>query len=130
MGFFKLCGRSILECCSICGPHPMVLLCDGIAGHACADGGRQKGGLAGMSAAHLQPFTAPSEDAAGVNIEKVMQPGVNFCATGLDGCGPKRRLLQQPELRTLLAWFSRHHLKDPDLGAPLSSKEFEELMVS
>jgi hypothetical protein len=32
LGFFKLCGRSILECCSICGPHPEVLLCDGIAG--------------------------------------------------------------------------------------------------
>jgi hypothetical protein len=36
IGFFKLSGRSILECCSICGPHPEVLLCNGIAGLACA----------------------------------------------------------------------------------------------
>ncbi|GAQ93025.1 hypothetical protein KFL_012570010 [Klebsormidium nitens] len=114
----------------ICGPHPAVLLCDGIAGLACADGGRQKGGLSGTSAAHLRPFTAPTQDAAGVNVEKVMQPGVNFCAAGLDGCGPKRRLLHQPELRTLLARFSRHHPKDPDLGAPLSSNEFDELMIA
>ncbi|GAQ91154.1 hypothetical protein KFL_007360010, partial [Klebsormidium nitens] len=130
MGFFKLCGRSILECCSICGPHPAILLCDGIAGLACADGGRQKGGLSGTSAAHLRPFTAPSQDAAGANVEKVMQSGVNFCGAGLDGCGPKRRLLHQPELRTLLARFSRHHSKDPDLGAPLSSKEFDELLIA
>ncbi|GAQ85391.1 hypothetical protein KFL_002330010 [Klebsormidium nitens] len=130
LGFFKLCGRSILECCSICGSHPAVFLCDGIAGLACADGGRQKGGLAGTSAAQLRPFTAPSQDSAGVNVEKVMQPGVNFCATALDGGGPKRRLLQQPELRTLLARFSRHHPKDPDLGAHLSSREFDELMVA
>jgi hypothetical protein len=44
LGFFKLCGRSILECCSICGPHPEVLLCDGIAGLACADRRATEGG--------------------------------------------------------------------------------------
>lgn len=130
LAFFKLCGRSILECCSICGSHPEVLLCDGIAGLACADGGRLKGGLAGTSAAQVRPFTAPSQDSTVVYVEKVMEAGVNFCSTALDGGGPKRRLLHQPELRTLLARFSRHHPKDPDLEAHLSKREFDELMVS
>jgi hypothetical protein len=130
MGFFKLCGRSILECCSICGPFPEVLLCDGIAGLACADGGRQKGGLTGSSAAQLRPFTAPSQDAKGVNVVKLMEPGVNFCAAALGGAGLKRRLVHQPELRVLIARFSQHHPDDPDLGAKLSNLEFDELLVT
>ena len=24
LGFFKLCGRQIMECCSLCGPYPEV----------------------------------------------------------------------------------------------------------
>lgn len=24
LGFFRLCGRQMLECCSLCGPHPAV----------------------------------------------------------------------------------------------------------
>jgi hypothetical protein len=92
MGFFKLYGRSILECCSICGPHPEVLLCNNIAGLACADGGRQKGGLAGSSAAQLRPLTAPSQDAKGVNVVKLMEPGVKFCAAALGGAKFKAAL--------------------------------------
>jgi hypothetical protein len=130
LGFFKLCGRSILECCSICGPHPEVLMCDGIAGLACADGGRQKGGLAGSSAAQLRPFTAPSQHAKGVNVVKLMEPEVNFCAAALGGAGLKRRLVHQPVLRALIARFSQHHSDDPDLGAKLSNVEFAELLVS
>ncbi|GAQ89061.1 hypothetical protein KFL_004840010, partial [Klebsormidium nitens] len=114
----------------ICGLHPKVLLCDGIAGLACADGGRQKGGLAGTSAAAVRPFTAPSQDSAGVNVEKTMEAGVNFCAASLEGRGMKRRLVIQPELRTLLARFSGHHPKDPDLGKPLAQKEYVELLVA
>ncbi|GAQ92000.1 hypothetical protein KFL_009010040 [Klebsormidium nitens] len=114
----------------ICGPHPEVLLCDGIAGLACADGGRQKGGLAGSSAAQLRPFTAPSQDAEGVNVVKLMEPGVNFCAAALGGGGLKRRLVHQPELRALIARFSQHHPDDPDLGAKLSNVEFDELLAA
>ncbi|GAQ86810.1 hypothetical protein KFL_003120160 [Klebsormidium nitens] len=130
LGFFRLCGRSILECCSICGLHPKVLLCDGLAGLACADGGRQKGGLSGTSAAAVRPFTAPSQDSAGVNVEKTMEAGVNFCAASLEGRGMKRRLVIQPELRTLLARFSGHHPRDPELGKSLAPIEYQELLVA
>ncbi|GAQ88997.1 hypothetical protein KFL_004770040 [Klebsormidium nitens] len=130
LGFFRLCGRSILECCSICGLHPKVLLCDGIAGLACADGGRQKGGLSGTKAAAVRPFTAPSQDSAGVNVEKTMEAGINFCAASLEGRGMKRRLLIQPELRTLLARFSGRHPRDPELGKSLAPIEYQELLVA
>jgi hypothetical protein len=130
MGFFKLCGRTILECCSICGAHAEVLLCDGIAGLACANGGRQKGGLAGSCAAQLRPFTAPSQDARGVNVVKLREPGVNYNAAALGGGGLKRRLVHQPELRALIARFSQHHADDPNLGSKLSNVEFDELLAA
>ncbi|GAQ92876.1 hypothetical protein KFL_011770010, partial [Klebsormidium nitens] len=130
LGFFKLCGRQIMECCSLCGPHPEVLLCDGIAGLACADGTRQKGGLAGTDAALLRPFTAPSRSSNGVNVRKVMEAGSNYLAASLAGGGLKKRLLHQPELRTLLARFSGHHAADPELGKTLSTREYEELLVA
>jgi hypothetical protein len=107
-----------------------VLLCDGIAGLSCADGGRQKGGLRGTNAADVCPFTAPSQYSVGVNVEKTMEPGVNYCAASLAGRGMKRRLVIQPELRALLARFSGHHSKDPDLGKDLSRPEYVELLVS
>lgn len=107
-----------------------MLLCDGIAGLSCTDGGRQKGGLAGTNAAGVRPFTAPSQDSAGTNVEKTMVAGVNFCAASLAGRGMKRRLVHQPELRALLARFSGHHPRDPELGRPLIQSEFVELLVS
>jgi hypothetical protein len=106
-----------------------VLLCDGIAGLACADGGRQKGGLAGTNAAQVRPFTAPSRDSLGVTVQKTMEPGVNYLAGSLAGAGLKRRLVHQPELRTLLARFSGHHPADPELGKPLTEAEYQELLV-
>ncbi|GAQ90243.1 hypothetical protein KFL_006170110, partial [Klebsormidium nitens] len=130
LGFFKLCGRQIMECCSLCGPHPQVLLCDGIAGLACADGTRQKDGLAGTDAALLRPFTAPSRGSDGVNVRKGMEAGSNYLAASLAGGGLKKRLLHQPELRTLLARFSGHHAADPELGKALSTREYEELLVA
>ncbi|GAQ93575.1 hypothetical protein KFL_016680010 [Klebsormidium nitens] len=130
LGFFKLCGRQIMECCSLCGPHPEVLLCDGIVGLACADGTRQKGGLAGTDAAQLRPFTAPSRGSDGVNVRKVMEAGSNYCAASLSGGGLKRRFMQQPEIRTLIARYSVHHAADPELGKALSSREYEELLVA
>ncbi|GAQ90813.1 hypothetical protein KFL_006880050 [Klebsormidium nitens] len=130
LAFFRLCGQSILECCSLCGPHPDVLLCDGIAGLACADGSRSKGGLAGTAASELRPFTAPSRNSSGETVVKHMEAGVNFSATALEGRGLKRRLIHQPELRALLARYSQHHPKDPDLGAQLSEGEFQELLVA
>ncbi|GAQ93261.1 hypothetical protein KFL_013980010 [Klebsormidium nitens] len=130
LAFFRLCGRSILECCSLCGPHPDVLLCDGIAGLACADGSNSKGGLAGTAARELRPFTAPSRDSSGETVVKHMEAGVNFSATALEGRGLKRRLVHQPELQALLARYSQHHPKDPDLGAQLSESEFQELLVA
>lgn len=129
LAFFRLCGRSILESCSLCGPHPDVLLCDGIAGLACADGSRSKGGLAGTAASEFRPFTAPSRNSSGENVVKHMEAGVNFSATALEGRGLKRRLIHQPELRALLARYSQHHPKDPDLGVQLSEGEFQELLV-
>ncbi|GAQ86505.1 hypothetical protein KFL_002930020 [Klebsormidium nitens] len=125
LAFFRLCGRSILECCSICGIHPEVMLCDGIAGLACADGGRQKGGLAGTSTEGVRPFTAPSRDEAGAPVVKTMEAGTNFCSVALDGHGLKRRLVHQPEVRALLARFSQHHP-----GDPLCNKEYDELLVA
>jgi hypothetical protein len=107
-----------------------VLLCDGIAGLACADGGQQKGGLAGTDAAQVRPFTAPSRDSLGVNVQKVMKAGVNYLAALLTGAGLKRRLVHQPELQTLLARFSGHHPADPELGKHLSEHEYRELLVS
>ncbi|GAQ80248.1 hypothetical protein KFL_000490380 [Klebsormidium nitens] len=130
LDFFKLCGRQIMECCSLCGPHPQVLLCDGIAGLACADGTRQKGGLAGTDAALLRPFTAPSRDSNGFNVRKVMESGSNYLAVSLAGGGLKRRLLHQPEVRTLVARFSGHHAVDPELGKTPSAQEYEELLVA
>jgi hypothetical protein len=70
---------------------------------------------------------APSQDAKGVNVVKLMEPGVNFCAAALGGAGLKRRLVHQPELRALFARFSQHRPDDPDLGAKLSNVE---LLVS
>ncbi|GAQ77801.1 hypothetical protein KFL_000040010 [Klebsormidium nitens] len=130
LGFFKLCGRQIMECCSLCGPHPEVLLCDGIARLACADGTRQKGGLAGTDAALLRPFTAPSQGSDKVNVQRVMEAGSNYLAASLSGGGLKKRLLHQPELRTLLAQFSGHHAADPKLGKTLSTREYKELLVA
>jgi hypothetical protein len=129
LAFFRLCGRSILECCSLCGPHPDVLLCDGIAGLACADGSNSKQGLAGTAASELRPFTAPSRGSSGETVVKHMEAGVNFSASALEGRGLKRRLIHQPELRALVARYSQHHPKDPDLGAQLSESEFQELLV-
>ncbi|GAQ92237.1 hypothetical protein KFL_009530035 [Klebsormidium nitens] len=108
----------------------MVLLCDGIAGLACADGGKQKGGLAGTQAAKLRPFTAPARDFTGAVVEKAMVAGVNFCAASLGGAGMKRRLVHQPELRSLLARYSGHHPNDPELGKRLSPPEYGELLVA
>jgi hypothetical protein len=107
-----------------------VLLCNGIAGLACADGGRQKGGLAGTNAAQVRPFTAPNRDSAGATVQKMMEPGVNYLAASLAGAGLKRRLVHQPELRTMLARFSGHHPADPELGKHLSEPEYRELLVS
>ncbi|GAQ91305.1 hypothetical protein KFL_007620010 [Klebsormidium nitens] len=126
LAFFRLCGRSILECCSLYGPHPDVLVCNGIAGLACADGSRSKGGLAGTAASELRPFTAPSRNGFGENVVKHMEAA----RLRLEGRGLKRRLIHQPELRALLARYSQHHPKDPDLGAQLSEGEFHELLVA
>ncbi|GAQ93340.1 hypothetical protein KFL_014520010 [Klebsormidium nitens] len=117
-----------MECCSLCGPHPEVLLCDGIAGLACADSTRQKGGLAGTNAALLRPFTAPSQGSDEVNVRKVMEARSNYLAASLSGGGLKKRLMRQPELRTLLARFSGHHAADPELGKTLSTREYKELL--
>ena len=61
---------------------------------------------------------------------KVMEAGCNFLAASLSGGGLKRRLVHQPELRTLLARFSGHHAADPELGKILSPREYGELLVS
>jgi hypothetical protein len=59
-----------------------------------------------------------------------MEAGSNYLAASLSGGGLKKRLLHQPELRTLLARFSGHHAADPELGKMPSSREYEELLVS
>ncbi|GAQ88268.1 hypothetical protein KFL_004140040 [Klebsormidium nitens] len=45
LDFFKLVGLGLRDCCSLCGPHPNVLICDGIVGLASADGAQKPGGL-------------------------------------------------------------------------------------
>lgn len=65
-----------------------------------------------------------------MNVEKTLEAGVNFCATSPAGWGMKRRLLIQPELRALLARFTGHHSRDPELGKSLAQSEYQELLVS
>ncbi|GAQ87753.1 hypothetical protein KFL_003750030 [Klebsormidium nitens] len=124
LDFFRLVGRQILECCSICGPHPEVLLCDGIVGITNSDGGKRPGGLGSTSHDFRRPFTHPSRSADGTALEKQSVAGRDYCAAGLEGGGMKRRLVLQPELRELIARVSRHRPESEKLGQRLSEAEF------
>ncbi|GAQ90961.1 hypothetical protein KFL_007070070 [Klebsormidium nitens] len=124
LDFFRLVGRQIMECCSICGPHPEVLLCDGIVGIANSDGGKRPGGLASSSHDFRRPFTHPSRSADGAALEKQLVAGRDYCAAGLEGGGMKRRLVLQPELRELIARVSRHRPVSEKLGQRLSEGEY------
>jgi hypothetical protein len=59
-----------------------------------------------------------------------MVAGSNYLASSLSGEGLKRRFVQQPELRKLIARYSVHHAADPELGKAPSPREYEELLVS
>ncbi|GAQ92468.1 hypothetical protein KFL_010210010, partial [Klebsormidium nitens] len=124
LDFFRLVGRQLLECCSICGPHPEVLLCDGIVGIANSDGGKRPGGLGSTSHDFRRPFTHPGRSADGAALEKQSVAGRDYCAAGLEGGGMKRRLVLQPELRELIARVSRHRPVSEKLGQPLSEAEY------
>ncbi|GAQ90744.1 hypothetical protein KFL_006790070 [Klebsormidium nitens] len=73
---------------------------------------------------------APSQGTDGGNVRKVMEAGSNYCAASLFGGGLKTRLVQQPEIRTLIARYSAHHTADPELGKTPSAREYEELLIA
>ncbi|GAQ83542.1 hypothetical protein KFL_001520120 [Klebsormidium nitens] len=128
LDFFKLVGLGIRDCCSICGPHPRVLLCDGIVGLASSDGARKPGGLGSSTLDARRTFTHPSRDSAGQLFEKRSISGRDYCGAGLEGGGLKRKLLLQPELREAIARLSQNRPKDEKLGQRLSRVEFEGLL--
>ncbi|GAQ87643.1 hypothetical protein KFL_003670040 [Klebsormidium nitens] len=124
LDFFKLVGRQILECCSICGVHPEVLLADGIVGVANSDGGKRPGGLGNTSLDCRRTFVHPSQHSSGEALEKQSISGRDYCAASLEGGGMKRRLVLQPELRDLLARLSQHRPTSERLGQRLSEAEY------
>ncbi|GAQ85448.1 hypothetical protein KFL_002360010, partial [Klebsormidium nitens] len=129
LDFFKLVGLGLRECCSLCGHHPKVLLCDGIVGLASTDGSQKPGGLGSSSLDARRTFCHPSRELSGALLEKRSISGRDYCAAGLHGGGIKRKLLLQPELREALARLSQHRPKDEKLGKRLSRVDFEVLIA-
>ncbi|GAQ92640.1 hypothetical protein KFL_010800040 [Klebsormidium nitens] len=129
LDFFKLVGLGLRDCCSLCGPHPKILLCDGIVGLASTDGAKKPGGLGSSSLDARRTFTHPSRHASGALLEKRSISGRDYCGAGLEGGGMKRKLLLQPELRVAIARLSRHRPKDEKVGEPLSRAEFGALLA-
>ncbi|GAQ85301.1 hypothetical protein KFL_002280160 [Klebsormidium nitens] len=128
LDFFKLVGLGLRDCCSLCGPHPKVLICDGIVGLASADGAQKPGGLGSSSLDARRTFCHPSRFSTGALLEKRPISGRDYCGSGLQGGGLKRKLLLLPELREALARLSQHRPKDERLGRRLSKVEYEALL--
>ncbi|GAQ93518.1 hypothetical protein KFL_016050010, partial [Klebsormidium nitens] len=128
LDFFKLVGLGLRDCCSLCGPHPKVLICDGIVGLASANGAQKPGGLGSSSLDARRTFCHPSRTSMGALLEKRPISGRDYCGSGLQGGGLKRKLLLQPELREALARLSQHRPKDERLGRRLSKVEYEALL--
>ncbi|GAQ93077.1 hypothetical protein KFL_012860010, partial [Klebsormidium nitens] len=128
LDFFKLVGLGLRDCCSLCGPHPKVLICDGIVGLASADGAQKPGGLGSSSLDARRTFCHPSRTSTGALPEKRPISGRDYCGSGLQGGGLKRKLLLLPELREALVRLSQHRPKDERLGRRLSKVEYEALL--
>ncbi|GAQ83652.1 hypothetical protein KFL_001560190 [Klebsormidium nitens] len=128
LDFFKLVGLGLRDCCSLCGPHPQVLICDGIVGLASADGGQKPGGLGSSSLDARRTFCHPSQTSTGELLEKRPISGRDYCGASLVGGGLKRKLLLLPELREAHARLSQHRPQDGKLGERLSKTEFGALL--
>ncbi|GAQ93557.1 hypothetical protein KFL_016440020, partial [Klebsormidium nitens] len=128
LDFFKLVGLGFRDCCSLCGPHPKILICDGIVGLASADGAQKPGGLGSSSPDARRTFCHPSRTSTGALLEKRPISGRDYCGSGLQGGGLKRKLLLLPELREALARLSQHRPRDEKLGKRLSKVEYEALL--
>ncbi|GAQ90555.1 hypothetical protein KFL_006550050 [Klebsormidium nitens] len=116
LDFFKLLGLGIRDCCTLCGPHPKVLLCDGIVGLANSDGGKRPGGLGSTTLDIRRTMVHPSVFENGQLLQKRSISGQDYCGAGLEGGGMKRKLILQPELREAIARLSQHRPKDEKLG--------------
>jgi hypothetical protein len=108
--------------------HTQVLLCDGIMGLASTDGAQKPGGLGSSSLDARRTFCHPSQELSGALLEKRSISRRNYCGSGLEGGGMKRKLLLQPELREAIARLSQHRPKDEKVEERLSKAEFEALL--
>jgi hypothetical protein len=83
-GYFSLLVQYMTpKCCSVCGPHPRVLVCDGFSGMANPDGSERAGGMGSKSLDNRKPFIHPDVRPDGTLLEKVMRAGSNYCSSGL-----------------------------------------------
>ncbi|GAQ77639.1 hypothetical protein KFL_000010870 [Klebsormidium nitens] len=128
LDYFKLVGLGIRDCCTLCGLHPKVLLCDGIVGVANSDGGKRPGGFGSATLDARRSMTHPSRSKEGELLQTASISGRDYCGAGLEGGGLKRQLVLQPELREALARLSQHRPRDERLGPRLSETGFKSLL--
>jgi hypothetical protein len=78
MGYFALKHKyEEPRCCSLCGPHPKYLICDGLFGLANKDGSKRKGGIASTTQNDRASFTHPDKK-NGVPFQKTRTAGVHY----------------------------------------------------
>ncbi|GAQ93268.1 hypothetical protein KFL_014030020, partial [Klebsormidium nitens] len=85
-------------------------------------------GLGSSSLDARRTFCHPSRTSTGTLLEKRPISGRDYCGSGLQGGGLKRKLLLLPELREALARLSQHRPTDERLGRRLSKVEYEALL--
>ncbi|GAQ90525.1 hypothetical protein KFL_006520010, partial [Klebsormidium nitens] len=124
MGYFALKQKhEEPRCCSLCGPRPEYLICDGLFGLANKDGSERKGGIASTTQNKRATFTHPDKrkgtSGNDVPFQKTRTAGVHYSGVSPGGLYVVRRVVPEPNLRMLLARLSQHRPSaqhDPDEG--------------